>query len=157
MASSTTSFPLTEPATWVALLSSLGAGLLVAVMIRLNATLGEHIGVLESSFAVHVGGTVFATVLLLPRLGRLRHTVGTPSPVLFGGGVLGVLIVLLANVLVPMLGVALTLSLSVIANLLFSTLADHFGWLGLPVIPVTWQRVAGLALAIVGVVLVAFG
>jgi transporter family-2 protein len=126
-------------------------------MVRLNATLGTHIGVLESSFAVHVAGTIFSTVLILPGIARLGRRIAEPSLALFSGGALGVFIVLVANVLVPVLGIALTLSLSVVANLAFSTVADHFGWLGLPVIRVTWQRVAGLLLAVVGVVLVAFG
>jgi len=75
----------------------------------------------------------------------------------FAGGALGVVIVMLANVVVPVLGVALTLSLSVAANLSFSTLSDHFGWFGLPAFRVSTRRVLGLLLVLVGVLLVAFG
>ncbi|NBC86994.1 MAG: hypothetical protein GVY25_12465 [Bacteroidetes bacterium] len=131
--------------------ASITAGVFVALMIRLNATLGEHIGVLEGSFVVHLVGTVFAALIVLPRRqpvvpGRLRR-----------GGVLGVAIVMVANIVVPVLGVALTLCLSVAANLSFSTVSDHFGWFGLPQFRVSRRRLFGLALVVLGVVLVAYG
>jgi transporter family-2 protein len=142
----------------LAVAASVVAGAFVAIMIRLNATLGEHIGVLESSFIVHLVGTAFSTLLVVPRFGwkRVRNLRATPAR-LFVGGALGVFIVLLANVVVPVLGIALTLSLSVAANLTFSTVADHFGWFGLPVFPVTARRLVGLALTLLGVLLVAYG
>lgn len=148
----------TDPDAVLAVVASVVAGAFVAIMIRLNATLGAHVGVLEGSFVVHLVGTAFSTLLVVPRvswerIGRLRQTPWT----LFGGGALGVFIVLLANVVVPHLGVALTLCVSVAANLTFSTVADHFGWFGLPVFRVTVRRVVGLALVIGGTLLVAFG
>jgi len=148
----------TDPEQIVAVAVSIVAGVFIATMVRLNATLGEHIGPLESSFVVHAVGTGFATLLILPRMGaeRLRDLRRTPA-VLFGGGVLGVTLVMLANIVVPHLGVALTLCVSVAANLAFSTLADHFGWFGLPVFPVSPRRVLGLVLVVTGVVLVAYG
>lgn len=138
--------------------ASVVAGVFVAVMIRLNATLGEQVGVLEGSFVVHLVGSAFATLLVVPRFKgeRVQQLRATPA-VLFVGGAIGVFIVMLANVVVPVLGVALTLSLSVAANLTFSTVADHFGWFGLPVFPVTLRRLIGLALTVLGVLLVAYG
>ena len=53
----------------LAVTASVVAGAFVAIMIRLNATLGEHIGVLESSFVVHLVGTAFSTLLVVPRFG----------------------------------------------------------------------------------------
>ena len=154
--SSSVSFSWTDPTSWIALGVSMGAGILVAVMIRLNATLGAHIGVLESSFVVHAIGTAFATGLLVPRLALLRTRIQKPAPHLFLGGVCGVFIVLLANVVVPFLGVALMLSLSIAANLVVSTVADHYGWFGLPIVPLSKRRIAGVVLALLGVGLVAF-
>ncbi|PEN12592.1 hypothetical protein CRI94_13825 [Longibacter salinarum] len=147
-----------DPDVMLAGVASVIAGVFVALMIRLNATLGEHVGVLESSFLVHLVGTVFAALLVLPRSGPLLPSRLRSAPrYTFLGGVLGVAIVMLANIVVPVLGVALTLCLSVAANLGFSTISDHFGWFGLPQFPVSKQRLLGLALVILGVVLVAFG
>jgi bacterial/archaeal transporter family-2 protein len=141
----------------LAAVAAVVAGVFVAVMIRLNATLGEHIGVLESSFVVHLVGTGFAAGLVLWRHNALLgpKARGAPAYTYFGG-VLGVAIVMLANIVVPVLGVALTLSLSVAANLTFSTLSDHFGWFGLPQFRVSAQRLIGLALVLAGVLMVAF-
>jgi transporter family-2 protein len=146
------------PRRTVAVLVSIAAGLLLGVAIRLNATLGEYVGVLESSFIVHLTGTAFALLLVGARLNRsvwatLRRT---PRHELTGG-MIGVVMVLLANVTVPQLGVALAVSLFVAADLFFSSVSDHFGWLGLPQIRVSPQRVIGLLLVLVGVLLVRFG
>jgi transporter family-2 protein len=148
----------TDPEQIVAVAVSIVAGIFIATMVRLNATLGEHVGPLESSFVVHAVGTAFATLLILPRMGveRLRSMRSTPLK-LFIGGVLGVTLVMVANIVVPILGVALTLCVSVAANLAFSTVADHFGLFGLPVFPVSARRILGLVLVVAGVVLVAYG
>lgn len=141
----------------LAVCTSVVAGVFVAVMIRLNATLGEHVGVLESSFVVHLVGTVFAAGIVLWRRQRLLGPAARNAPAYtYFGGVLGVALVMLANIVVPVLGIALTLSLSVAANLSFSTLSDHFGWFGLPRFRISTQRIVGLALVITGVLLVAF-
>ena len=141
----------------LAAMAAVVAGVFVAVMIRLNATLGEHIGVLESSFVVHLVGTGFAVALVLWRRQQLLGPKARSAPTYtYLGGVLGVAIVMLANIVVPVLGVALTLSLSVAANLTFSTLSDHFGWFGLPQFRVSAQRLIGLALVLTGVLMVAF-
>lgn len=147
-----------DPDVLLAAGASIIAGVFVALMIRLNATLGEHIGVLEGSFIVHLVGTLFAALIVLPRREsvvpeRLRRA----PRYTFLGGVLGVAIVMIANIVVPVLGVALTLCLSVAANLSFSTVSDHFGWFGLPQFRVSRRRLFGLALVVLGVVLVAYG
>lgn len=148
----------TDPEQIVAVGVSIVAGLFIATMVRLNATLGEYVGPLESSFVVHAVGTALATLLILPRVSvkRLRAIQSTPRK-LFVGGVLGVTLVMVANIVVPHLGVALTLCVSVAANLAFSTVADHFGLFGLPVFPVSSRRLLGLVLVVTGVVLVAYG
>jgi transporter family-2 protein len=73
------------------------------------------------------------------------------------GGVIGVVIVLLANLTVPQLGVALAVSLFIAADLFVSSLSDHFGWLGLRRIRVSPQRIIGLLIVLAGVLLVRFG
>jgi len=146
------------PRRTVAVLVSIAAGLLLGVAIRLNATLGEYVGVLESSFIVHLTGTLFALLLVGARLNRsVWETLRRSPPHELTGGMIGVVMVLLANVTVPQLGVALAVSLFVAADLFFSSVSDHFGWLGLPRIHVSPRRVIGLLLVLTGVLLVRFG
>lgn len=146
------------PRRLVAIPVSIAAGLLLGVAIRLNATLGEYVGVLESSFIVHLTGTLFALLLVGARLNtQVWRTLSRSPRHELTGGIIGVLMVLLANVTVPQLGVALAVSLFVAADLFFSSVADHFGGLGLPQIRVSPQRLIGLVLVLAGVLLVRFG
>jgi len=142
----------------IAILVSIASGVLVGFTVRINATLGEYVGPLESSFIVHLTGTAFALLFVGWRLNssfwtRLRRG---PRRELMGG-VIGVVIVLLANLAVPQLGVALAVSLFITADLFVSSLSDHFGWLGLRQIRVSPQRVIGLLVVLAGVLLVRFG
>lgn len=142
----------------IAVLLSIASGVLVGFTVRINATLGEYVGALESSFIVHLTGTAFALLLVGTRLKRpfwamLRRG---PSRELVGG-IIGVTMVLLANLAVPQLGVALAVSLFVAADLFVSSLSDHFGWLGLRQIRASPQRVIGLLIVLAGVLLVRFG
>lgn len=143
---------------WRAIGASVLAGILVAFLVRINATLGEHVGVLEATFIIHVVGTAFALLLVGVRLtpsfwGKLRRR---PAYELSGGAI-GVVMVLLANITVPPLGVALAVGLFVAADLFFASVSDHFGWLGLPRVPITRRRIVGLVLVLAGVVLLRWG
>lgn len=146
------------PRRTVAVLVSIAGGLLLGVTVRINATLGEYVGVLEGSFIVHLTGTAFALLLVGARLdGSVWETLRRSPRHELTGGIIGVVMVLLANVTVPQLGVALAVSLFVAADLFFSSVSDHFGWLGLPQIRVSRRRVVGLLLVLAGVLLVRFG
>lgn len=151
-----------SPDALTAVLISLAAGLLVALMVRLNATLGMHIGVVASSWVVHVVGTVFAGVLWSARAALSSAPVRTIdwSAIpwyAWTGGVLGVAIVALANAVVPVLGLALTLSVVIATSLTISALADHFGWFGLPVQRMTWRTALGICCIVAGVVCITLG
>lgn len=143
---------------YLAVFISLLAGTALATMIRLNATLGQHIGILESSFVVHVTGSLFAILILNRRLNKkFISDLKKPPKHLYIAGVLGVIIVLMGNYLVPRLGLALTISLFISCGLVFSTIADHLGVMGLQRFPITLKRVAGLILSICGVLFIVWG
>lgn len=161
-----------SPEAWFAVAISLVSGVLVAIMVQLNATLGVHIGVVASSWVVHVVGTFFAALLWMARTalqstrmqdGGWRAAISRPIAwraipwYAWMGGVLGVGIVVMANVVVPVLGLALTLSVLIATSLTVSALADHFGLFGLPVQRITWRRALGIACIIAGVVCVMLG
>lgn len=70
------------------------------------------------------------------------------------GGLYGCVFVVAAAWGVPRLGVALTITLMVAGQLLASLLLDHFGAMGVPRQPINWSKVAGVALVVVGALLV---
>lgn len=137
---------------------SCGAGVLLGLLVRINATLGEHLGIFEATFVIHLVGTVFAVLLLTRRLGRpfLRQLRRAPRYEL-AGGLFGVAMVALANLVVPPLGVALAVSLFITADLLASSAADHVGLFGLRRLPLTGRRLLGLLLVVAGVLLIRWG
>lgn len=139
----------------LAIIASLVAGILVSVMMRLNASLGGAIGMLESSFVVHVVGALTGILLiaLFFRRDPLSALSQTQKYLPFVG-VLGVLIVLCSNLSVSHLGLTLSVSLFLIGNLVFAMAADHFGFFDLSVLKISARRILGLACAISGVLLV---
>jgi transporter family-2 protein len=70
------------------------------------------------------------------------------------GGVYGVGFVCAAAFSAPRLGVATTITLMVGGQLLIGVILDHFGAFGIEPRPVSLGRIAGLALVVLGVLLV---
>lgn len=70
------------------------------------------------------------------------------------GGLYGAIFVVAAAWGVPRLGVATTIILMVAGQLLLSVVLDHFGALGMPKQPISWGRVAGVAMVLAGVLMV---
>jgi bacterial/archaeal transporter family-2 protein len=138
-----------------AILSSLAAGVLLAFLIQINAVLGTHVGVLESTFIAHLVGAVTAFVIIALWLrGRMFAHFATTPRFLFAGGVLGVAITVIGNVVVPEVGLLTYMSLLIVLDLVLSSAADHVGLFGLSRFALSGRRVAGLALAMAGVILI---
>lgn len=70
------------------------------------------------------------------------------------GGLLGAFYVASSTVVAAELGTASLLGLALAGQLATALVIDHFGWLGLPVNPITWGRLAGVALLGIGVWLI---
>jgi transporter family-2 protein len=70
------------------------------------------------------------------------------------GGLYGAIFVVAAAWGVPRLGVALTITLMVAGQLLIGLILDHFGAFGTPQHPISPGRLAGIALVLVGVLMV---
>jgi transporter family-2 protein len=70
------------------------------------------------------------------------------------GGVLGAFYVASTTVVAVELGATTLLALALLGQLAGALVVDHYGWLGLPVNPLTGTRIAGVALLGIGVWLV---
>ncbi|HLD44465.1 MAG TPA: DMT family transporter [bacterium] len=137
---------------------SILAGMGLAIMMQINATLGQKVGLLESSFIVHLAGMTLAIVLLNTKLNKDFIVRAKTAPkIYFLAGVFGVLMVIVANYLVPKIGMAVCVSLFVTTALVLTTLVDHIGIFNLARFKITPKRVAGLVLAIGGVVMLIWG
>lgn len=142
---------------WTGLAAALAfaAGLGGAVQIAVQGRLGERVGSLEAlTTAALVGGVIAVTALLLVRrsLDGVGDALGGPKWLLLGG-VMGAFIVFAITVAGPRIGVVATTALLIAAQLSLATVIDRYGWFGIERVAVTWPRVAGIALLLVGAAL----
>jgi transporter family-2 protein len=142
----------------LSVLVSAGAGALLSVIVRVNATLGAQVGELEATFVVHLVGTGFALLVTLPWLGSSFWATMSRRPwTELSGGAISVAMVFVSNYVVPVLGTALTVSLTVAADLFFSTVSDRSGWMDLVRVRLSPRRLLGLGLVFAGVLLIQWG
>lgn len=138
------------------LLAALNGGI-VTFSRLINSSLGSYVGSLKGSFINHVVGTLFATMLLLIGMGNGHFKFEGIPLYYFIGGMLGVFLVTFNNFAVPFIGAAAVAILMLFAQLLASSVIDHFGLLGAKVLLLSPFKLAGLGLLMLGSILVIKG
>lgn len=128
-------------------------GIAIATQAPINARLREIVvSPVMSAFISFAIGTVALFVM---------HLSGLGGPASFDkilkmpwwywvGGLLGAFYVFAALVSVSKLGAATVVSLVIVGQLVAALAIDTFGLFGMPVIPISWQRVCGMLLLIAG-------
>ncbi|MGH3564852.1 MAG: DMT family transporter [Pseudonocardia sp.] len=144
---------------WVLL--GLLAGAVLPIQGAINAQLRQDIG---QPLAVGTISFVVATLTIAIVLIVLLALRGTPTPQLqplrampwwgWLGGFCAAAYVIATFLLIPTIGAAVTVALTVTGQQVASALIDHFGWFRMPRRPLTPPRIGGLALLIAGSVLV---
>ena len=135
-----------------------GSGALVVIQASIN---GELRGLVGDPYRTALISTTVSTIFLFT-----LSAVATGRPVPAGsvfsdapwwmwiGGVLGAVYVAAAAVLISKLGSAVLFTIVIFGQLVMAVLMDQYGWIGLEKHPVTAQRIGGIALVLLGVVLV---
>jgi transporter family-2 protein len=72
----------------------------------------------------------------------------------WSGGIFGAIFIALSIITIPKLGGASYIALLVTGQMIAALAVDHFGWLGVQERPIDLPRMLGVALLIVGVVLI---
>ncbi len=133
------------------------AGMGLPLQAAMNTRLGYAVqNPVVAAFWSFLSGTVLLFIYLLAskwRPSMVQQWEQPPHYVWFGG-LLGAFYVTLIVVFVPKLGVALTFSLIIFGQMILSILMDHFGWMALPVHPVSTGRIIGVLLLTAGVIMV---
>lgn len=133
------------------------AGLGLTAQVGMNSQLRK---VLDSanlaalvSFLV---GTLGLVALLVATRTPLpgREALGAVPVWAWFGGLLGAVYVASSTIVATELGATTLLALALLGQLAGALVVDHYGWLGLPVNPLTGTRIAGVALLGIGVWLV---
>lgn len=126
------------------------AGCAITLQSLFAGTLGERLGIMESAFLVHLGGTLLAgAIVLFMRGGNLMAWRDVPWFV-FTAGFLGVVIVGAYSYAVPRLGLAASITLAIVAQLILGAVFDHFGLLGTAQKALDPARGLGIAILLVG-------
>lgn len=142
---------------WLVLLFAFFVGMALPVQAGLNAQLARAAGhpVWSALISFGVGTASLVAYVLATRLPAVSLASLRALPwYAWLGGVIGAVYVPSVLLLLPRLGLALSFSLIIAGQLAVSLLLDHFGWLGLPVQPISAGRVVGALLLIAGVVLI---
>ena len=137
---------------------TVGLGVVIAVHLAMNAKVGSimanpRVGnavfwCIGAVAAVLIGVTGWQTGALAP-LAKVH-------PLLLTAGVLGACLVFAIAWLIPQVGAGPVMITLLAGQVLGGLIMSHFGWLGSPVDPITWMKLAGVGVMVAGVVLATF-
>ena len=141
----------------ISVLLVLFGGFCSAVQSPTNATLSSYVGNFQSATISFAGG---AAVMLLAMI-----AVGDGNLAMIGqapvwqwiGGIYGAFLVLMITFAAPVLGIALTLTMSMFGQIVMGIIVDTFGLLGTEAVPFSPLRILGAVLVAAGIVLVYIG
>jgi transporter family-2 protein len=134
----------------LAILIGLTGGVAVALQGPLASLMSQRIGVTGSLFIIHLGGLIGAALLLLTiGSGNLKDWRSVPWYAL-AAGVLGLVVLGAVSYTIPRIGAAATVTLIVVAQLVLSSVLDHFGLLETSVRPIGLTRIIGMGVLFIG-------
>jgi bacterial/archaeal transporter family-2 protein len=139
----------------LALAGLVSAGAVLAVQAPINGALARHAG--DATFAACVnflvGFLVMTCVVILRGAWPTSGFIGSAPSWAWIGGALGGFYITMMATMIPITGAQTAAMAGILGQLATAMLLDHFGAFGLPVQPVTWARIAGLAMVAGGVLL----
>ncbi len=140
----------------LAILLAIAAGCFVGLQAPVNARLGRQVGALQAatvSFTIGTLALILVASLFSGGLSSLGSVGRVPWWALIGG-ILGAFYVTVALLTVRTLGLSSLTAIVVTGQLAIAVVVDRFGLLGIARQHIDASRIVGLALLIVGVVLV---
>ncbi|MDI9494562.1 MAG: DMT family transporter [Bacillota bacterium] len=134
------------------IIMSVVAGAAMSLQGVINTRLSEKVGLYESN--VFVQATALALGLIVMWLfgkGNLSE-ITQVNKIYWTGGILGTVIIVTVMLAIGNLRPTQAIAIILISQLLVAAVIDAFGWLGAEKISFTWNKWAGLALMIAGVI-----
>lgn len=129
-------------------------GATVAIQPTLNARLAEKTGFLPAATISFAVGTLVLLLLSLSSgQGSFRRAAAADWWQLTGG-LFGAFFVTMTILAVPRIGTTAVLALMIVSQLTAGLVMDHYGLLGMRVIPIDYERICGVALLLAGVFLI---
>jgi len=141
-------------ALFLVILVAAGGGAAISFQSLFSGVIGDKLGIIESVFLVHLGGLMLAGVLLLAAGGGNIASWRSVPWYALCAGFIGVAIVASISYAVPRLGLATTLTVTIVSQLIIGAIIDNFGLLGATQHPLGISRVAGMLILFLGTWLV---
>lgn len=129
---------------------SIFTGVILSIMISLNGEVSNVSGNYASSVIIHFVGLIGIILVLIFTKSKIKNLKGIPF-YMFTGGLIGILTVLFTNAGFMGLGVSLTVSLSLLGQLVTSLVIDHFGYFNMNVIRFDKKKILGLVIIVAGI------
>lgn len=129
---------------------SIFTGIILAIMISLNGQMTNISGNYAASVIIHFIGLIGIILVLIFTKSKIGNLKGVPF-YMFTGGLIGILTLLFTNASFIGLGVSLTVSLSLLGQLLTSLVIDNFGYFNMNVVEFDKKKILGLVIIIVGI------
>jgi bacterial/archaeal transporter family-2 protein len=140
----------------IAILAFTG-GVALAAQSGLNTQLGVSLkNPLLASVIAFLSSALFALIFVFiivkdfPSITQLK---GIPIYLWFTGGLLSVIGIGLYLYTIPKLGISTMISIGLCGQLIFAAIAAHFGWLNLPMEPLTLKKCIGIVAMISGILI----
>lgn len=137
---------------------ALFGGVFLAIQAGFNSQLGSLlkqpiIAVVISSISSVVFGLV---ILFLTERGSIQNITNSQVPwyLWFVGGLFSVIGIYIYFYTIPKIGISKMIALGLCGQLIFSMIAGKYGWLNLPIEPLTEKRIIGALAMLVGIVLI---
>ena len=134
----------------VPVIISLIGGVAIGLQNPLASLMGQRVGILQSAFIIHLGGTLVAGGLILAVPGGQLAAWRSVPWYALSAGVLGVALVSAIAFAIPRLGVAATVGLVVAIQLVIAAWLDHYGLLGATIRSFDAWRFVGILFLLVG-------
>jgi transporter family-2 protein len=131
------------------------AGAVLSVQAPINSALARGLGdpTLAACVSFLVGFLVMAVICALRGVWPASGFAGQTPLWAWLGGSLGAFYITALILSVPLTGALTAAAAAIFGQLAMAMILDRFGAFGLPVQPITWQRIAGLVLVMAGLLL----
>ncbi len=132
-------------------------GVALAAQSGLNSQLGVGLkNPLLASVIAFFSSALFALIfvfIIVKDFPSVTQIKGIPMYLWFTGGFLSVIGIGLYLYTIPKLGISTMISMGLCGQLIFAAIAGHFGWLNLPMEPLTLKKCIGLITMISGILI----
>lgn len=139
-------------------LLALAGGVSLAIQAGFNSQLGSILkqpvlAVISTSISSVVFGILFLIFFEKGNIPSLT-TIQVPWYLWFVGGLFSVIGISIYFYTIPQIGISKMIALGLCGQLIFSLIAGKYGWLNLPVEPITTKRIIGTVAMLFGILLI---